>query len=314
VTGVRALARDDGSWDIVFAERDASLHDEVSRLDDELIALWHGVYDGTRWSSLQQIPLPRGVKLSAAGISMSPLARGNENQLAWAVGARLQSGREGVIVLQRQADMWSYDVVNTRSVVLGGLVFTESSTLLFAVIAADTAISPGGFDENSLFLWSSHDGEWSAPRRLVHGGQDGPVLSSSLESLGSIPVITWSADVGDERYHLRSQLGAAGEVRTLDEDLAQFYAFSSAELSDTTQLWVTLHARPLLNEGAELRFSRLSPRSVQHMGDIPSPVLDSFRITHGERGDEILLTGALGVKDAGNVVSLVVRYRLYCGR
>lgn len=309
VTGVRALARTDGSWSLVFGERAHAQHDQARPSDERIVALWHGVLEGTQWSSLEKIPVPPGVELSAARVSFSPL-RQHGDRLAWAVGARLSSGVEGVLVLERQAGRWSSRIVNTRSAVLGGLIYSESGTLLLAVIAADTAIAPGESDRNSLFVWSSDGDDWRMIRRLVHGGADGAVLSSTLDRWRNIPISTWVAEAGDG-YRLRTVVDAVnGEhITTIDEDLAQFHTFSSTAPTNDSYVWVTLHEDS--PNPKRLRFHRVTSAGAMQVAETESPVLNGFRITSGER-EEILLTGALEVKEAGTVVSAVVKYRLDC--
>jgi hypothetical protein len=309
VTGVRALARTDGSWSLVFGERAHARHDHARTSDERIVALWHGVIEGTHWSSLEKLAIPPDVVLSTAGVSFSPL-RQHDDRLAWAVGARLSSGVEGVLVLERQGGRWSSRTVNTRSAVLGGLTYSDSGTLLLAVIAADTAIAPGESDRNSLFVWSSDGDGWRRVRRLVHGGADGAVLSSSLDRWGSIPISTWVAEAGDG-YQLRTVVDVVdGEhVTTIAEDLTQFYTYSSTAPANGSYLWVTLHGHP--PEPQRLRFHRVTSAGAMQVAETESPVLNGFRITSGER-EEILLTGALEVKEAGTVVSVVVKYRLDC--
>lgn len=309
VTGVRALARTDGRWSLVFAERAHAQHDQTRTSDERIVALWHGVLEGTQWSSLERLPVPPDVELSAARVSFSPL-RQQDDRLAWAVGARLSSGVEGVLVLERQAGRWSSRIVHTRSAVLGGLTYSESGALLLAVIAADTAIAPGESDRNSLFLWSSDGDGWRTVRRLVHGGADGAVLSSSLDRWRSIPIGTWAAESGDG-YRLQTVVDVVdGEhVTTIDEDLTQFHTFSSTAPANDSYLWVTLHGH---SPGPQrLRFHRITSTGAMEVAETESPVLNGFRITSGER-EEILLTGALEVKEAGTVVSIVAKYRLDC--
>lgn len=313
VTGIRALARTDGDWSVVFAERASGLHDRPGGMYDQIVALWHGIHDGVQWTSLDSIPFPGTARLSAAGVSISPLTQNTEGDLAWAVGAGIAHGREGVVVFENSGGRWRHEVVNTRSASLGGLLYTPSGDLLLAVIAADTALPPGGSDRNSLFLWSPRNGAWNVTRRVVLGGSEGAVLSASLASLRNDTIITWAAEAG-ETHALRTQTGAARDVKTVEDDLSQSYRFASVPLADTSHLWVTLHRlSPAPGGETRLRFARLSRIGDIHpVGDMPNPVLDSFRITRDPRGGDILLTGATGVADAGTVVSLVVRYRLVC--
>ena len=313
VTGVRALARADGAWNIVFAERDSSLHDQPNRADDPIAGLWYGVYNGVSWTLLERIPIPPNVKLSAAMSANTPLVRmTDDNSLAVAVGAQVAHASEGVIVFKRQAAAWSHEVVNTRSTAVGGLLYTESGEFLITVIAADPNVPPGGSDYNSLFLWSSGSTGWSLTRQIVRGGEEGGAISSILHPRNDGPAISWVAEVG-ERLHLRVRTSLSDTNVTVDDDLGAFHRFSSVALSDSSHLWVTHHGRAS-NSGEEprLRFSILSREEVHSLGELPSPVLESFWITLGEREGDILLTGAIGIAETGTVVSLVVRYQLVC--
>jgi hypothetical protein len=104
---IRALGRGDGTWDVVFAELPA----RESARPDTAVRLWYGVYDGSRWTAVEQLPLPPGAHLHP--LHASPLVRQGDT-LVWALVATTAGHHRDVVLFQRRGIGWHAELVPTR--------------------------------------------------------------------------------------------------------------------------------------------------------------------------------------------------------
>lgn len=93
IRGIRAAARPDGGWDVVFADVPV---DSSSSAGAE--RLWYAAFDGSRWSSLEPLPMPSGVALSP--MFTSSLVRAGDT-LAWALTPAMRQGRRDISLFRR---------------------------------------------------------------------------------------------------------------------------------------------------------------------------------------------------------------------
>lgn len=298
---VKALARPDGGWDILIAEGTSP----TSR--DTVLRLWYGVYDGHGWRSLNQVPVPRGMRLLASGVS-EPIRVGDT--LLWAL--RVQNPTDlttNALVLRHAQTGWSSEVVPTRRAVYLALNHSAGEGLQLAVVAPDVSEER---DANSLFVWTATP-VWTMRRRVSFGAVDGPAHYPTYDG-GNPPVITWYVEVGgdgdDERRELRSLfnplLNHNDGATIINPQLADRVPVSSLRLDNGVHVWVT-HSQDGDNRNVRVVFS--TDQAGRHH-TFPSPYRTSIRaLVNGL--SEIVIIG--GVEDTGSYpVTALVRVRIVC--
>ncbi|HYW05855.1 MAG TPA: hypothetical protein VE913_02800 [Longimicrobium sp.] len=313
---IRALGRGDGTWDVVFAEL---IPTERSSPPDTAARLWHGVYDGRRWTLMEPLPLPPNTWLHAR--DASALVRHGDT-LAWAVEGSTPGFNRDVVLFERRSGRWSYEIVPTRGASYPVIAYSDSLGLLLAVVRADSKwgnpdSTRGGQDGNSLFLYTRHP-TWTISRRVAHGIHE-PVDYPSLVRSGDNVVLTWRAETeggAETRAVVNVLNGPPDQVVVVDSSIAGWRSGSSMVVPLGNHLWITRHAPPG-GHSSELRFLRASPRGASAVGQLPSPFLSRFIATSVGPSD-VLLTGTLeefSREDPNRpdlVVSLLLRVRVTC--
>ncbi|HEX7052284.1 MAG TPA: hypothetical protein VF188_18910 [Longimicrobiales bacterium] len=305
VMGVRAVAREAGGWWIAFEE--AEWTSETRRIiDKRVVALWFGAFDGQSWIALEELPLPADVTIRP--FSGSTLVRSGD-RLAWTlVAAAGPEDERRVLVYERVAGRWSYQIVPTFSANYAEPAYSRSGELVLAVVEADTTRRVDG---NSLFLYARQP-VWRQWRKLVTG-YGAPVHHPKLSLSPRGDLLTWWSRV-EGRREVRARFGAIDggtrRVIEVDPDVAQFALVS---LADGRRVWVTDHVvdgQPV----RELRFVGEAADSLLAFGDIPNPYDGKFAATTPAPSELLLAGPARGRTDHDPVVrSLLLRLRIDCG-
>jgi hypothetical protein len=302
IGGVRALGRADGAWDVVFADLVAFSPERVSRPDTAL-RLWHGVYDGERWKSLEEIPRPSGFLIHP--LMGTRLVRSGDT-LSWAVLTTTPRGRD-VLVLRRTDDGWSGEAVGTPGAAYVEMMHARRAGHLLAVVQVDTSLRTS--DENSLFLYS-RDSVWRVARRVARGGME-PAHHPSLH-WDDGPVLTWYVDgpSGGQVRMVRNPGGAhPGEMGVLDSAFTGGRQVISLGL-ESGSYWVVNH-RPQGEKRTVLRVVRSSGNGPAEVARWESPFLSGVRgISVGD--SDIFLAGALWMDRDSIPVSLLLHARAQC--
>jgi hypothetical protein len=310
-TRVNAAGRVDGTWDIVFAEKHVPGVDAPETPPIRISRLWHGVWSRTEgWTSLREIPRPGNVEITTLRSGVSELARGN-GRLAWAVGARSQSGPDGVLVLEwTPAAGWRHELVPTSGFASVEVVYPDTTSKLFlAYIAADTALEPGTTDTNSLFVLT-RDPQWGAVRRVVHGASDGPVYDASLGQWGSRMLLTWGVGHPAGAAVRAADPSSSESAYTVAQDRDPEIEFSAFPLSGATYAWVTLRrTQPGMFAPGELYLR--TEDGLRAPAPVSIPALASFKAVSAP-DQSFVIAGAHALDDAGIVVTLLIRYRVAC--
>jgi len=305
VGGVRAVAHEDGTWGVVFAEiRPWTRYPPP----DTATRLWYGVYDGRAWRSLEQLPLPAGGRLRSDFVSA--LVK-KADTLAWAMVMDGPEGRSDVVVFERARGRWSYDIVPAHNAVYVALAHSNASGLSLAVVQPDQALPD---DTNSLFLWG-RDPTWRVLRKVVPGGRE-PVHHPILTRTSTGDVLSWwvvTQDLGGSRYEARAMIGGRRthdpRVVTIDDNIAE--ALVSITPPGGMHLWVTDHI--LSADRREIRFIRNSASGAVVLGRIQNPFTGGFGATTLAHPDLLIAGPLLNQSSIGPVVTtLLLRARVQC--
>jgi len=300
ISGVRAAARADGRWDVVFAEIKPWTKFPPP---DTAVRLWHGVYDGSRWTSLAELPLP------AAGVLhpyfSSSLAQKGDT-LAWALRTTSPGGGSDVVIYERRAGVWSHEVLRTENTAYVELAYLGSLGLTAAIVQPDRTVP---YDENSLFFYARQPG-WQALGKIIHGGSE-PVHQVSLNPAADGTWLTWWSAVREEtgvRREARTMLQAPGASTMKLGNISQ--SIVPVMPGDGRRLWVSDHMDPR-SRRRELRFLRDSAGSGTVLGRFPNPFEGRFLAT-ALPGGELLIAGPQLDRSAGVLTTLLLRARLEC--
>lgn len=294
---LKALGRPTGGWDVFIAEGASPTS------KDTIARLWHGVYDGHRWESLNQVPVPVGMLLLAFGASDPIRVR---DTVFWALRVRNpEDHTTNAVLLRYTASSWSSEIVPTREAVYLALTHSVGEGLQLAVVAPDASEQR---DENSLFVWTASPA-WAMHRRISFGAVDGPAHYPTYAG-GNPPVLTWYADIDvEERREVRTlhPLQPHHDSSTVIEPrLADRVPASALRLVNGVHVWVL---RSENGDDSQLRVV-FSTDSVGGGRTFPSPYRTSIRALENDRS-EIVIIG--GVEDKGPYpVTALVRVRVNC--
>lgn len=306
IHGIRVAAREDHGWDVVFAEVAPYVGD---RQPDEAARLWHGVFDGERWASLEQIPTPDGITVATL-FSSSLLRRGDS--LAWALVPTMNSPRRDLVLAQRRHGRWSSESIAVGNGVDVDLSYSDSLGLLLAVVQADPRLRGDG---NSLLLWAQRP-EWRILRSLVHGEGEGRVYNASLLRLRAGFVTSWRTPVGegrDTRDELRARVGRLEEQSepavVLDPDVSIWSEIAPFVLPGGAPLWV-VHPSVADDAVSALRVVSVAGDSAVELGRFANPYR-FWVAAAAPSASELLVTGMEYTQD-GFAFSLLLRARIEC--
>lgn len=293
---IRALARPSGGWDVVFAELYPYPAGRFPA-PDTVAQLWHGFYDGSRWASLAQIPIPPGITLDRGGSSL--LVRAGDT-LTWAVGTISHVPRR-VVVFERHADRWTSEIIPTSMPGSLALGHTPETGFLLAIPHFDSSATPGA---NPLLLYSRAP-TWRR-RQVIGSGEY--AHSPTMTMLKGKATLTWYVEQADRSYVSAIDDPAHEPLRrstVLDSSYASFRPVASASGANTT-FWMIDHAAPL---GRELRILRGTAAQAHEVARVPSPFLGGFDAT--AVGDSDVFVAGAALKDS-IPVSHLIRKRVLC--
>ncbi|HEY0023232.1 MAG TPA: hypothetical protein VGB24_09985 [Longimicrobium sp.] len=305
IGGVRALARPDGAWDVVFADL-SSTAPEGAAQRDTASRLWYGVYDGRRWKSLEEIPTPGGFTIHP--LKGTQLVRSGD-VLSWAVRTTRPGYHPDVLVFHRKDGAWLSETVGVPATAYIEMAHLGGAGPVLAAVHGDTSIRTG--DTNSLFLYS-RDSVWRGVGRVALGGA-APVHHPSLHT-DSGAVLTWyvHTPAGNQVRVARSPAETpSNEVSVLDSAYSGGRAVVSMRLA-AGSVWVVNH-RAAGRERAQLRFLRRAGRQANEVARWESPFESNIRGIPTGDSDMLLAGGSIRTRDS-IPISLLVRVRLNCGK
>jgi hypothetical protein len=309
VSGVRALPHRGGGWDVVFAE--VKPYTPVSgRSDTGAARLWHGVYDGRRWTQLEPLPLPPESTIRPKFASRL-LQRGDT--LFWAMTVITPTDDHHIALFERRGGRWSYEAVPDFH---ARVELAHSDTLgLILAVTGGSIDPPAGF--NSLILWARRP-TWRPLRLVVEGKAEGPVHVPWLHLSPTGGVLSWHTDVSDGsgkyRQEARAMIGRLEErnesVITLDSSVASTQNFfAPVLLPGGLRLWVIDHEFSK-GQQSEIRFVSDSAQSAVVLGRTPNPYVTSIAAT-APAPSELLVTGLHYIPNK-YIESLLLRARVEC--
>lgn len=303
---VRGMARDSGGWSFLLADSVPARRTAGDGAVDRRV--WHGVFDGSRWTTLERIPLPAGGVIDMLNAS-ALLQRGDT--IAWAATVDLPGQGRKAIFFEHRDGGWAYEVLPTYGATNAQLAYSDRLGFVAAVVQPDRTLRE---DENSLFLF--HRSPRWRPLRKVVAGNGRPVFHPSL-TLGKMGgVLGWLALVRDSprmRFEAKAMVGELettnGRVLHLDSTVAEGFVY--APNPNGMHMWVIDHV--LQDRERELRFVRESTLGAEVFGRLASPFTGGFNAV--SRGaTEILVAGPeldkTGERPA--LVNLILHARYDC--
>lgn len=306
VSGIRAVTLPNGKWGMVFAELTPPV-DTTTVPKDLAARLWYGIYDGSSWSKLDELPRPRNMELHP--FLSSSLAR-NGDSLAWAMTATTPAGNTDVVVIERRHQHWSFSTIPTQDAGYVDASYSKTLGLLLAITRGDPLIPAEG---RSLVLYARQP-QWKLIEKIVPGipsGIHSPVFSTTTEQNS----LSWLALVQDPAG---ARFAAVTTSRGVDEggqrlitvDSAVAEGFTHLYTSEGYRLWLSDHA-PAAGGQRMLRFSRDSAGAVSVIGQIANPFSGRFGATAYDPFNYAVV-GPLVDLTQGTVVSLLIRAQARC--
>lgn len=306
--GVRAVARADGAWDVVFAQ----VHDYTGSSRPLTIqSLWHGVLDGARWRRLQPIPIPAGGEDTLQTLHASALLRSGDT-LFWAASLK-RPGLDAVTIFAWRGGSWDHEIIETRGGGYPRLAYADSLGLVLALVGPDRTLPA---DANSLILWARRP-EWRPYRKLVPSSREQVYdpwisLAPGDEVAGWVAGVEREGGARTEAHAMSGRLDEAATVVVLDSAVrgrGQF-AVRPLQAASGARLWVFDHV------AADRRAGGL--RIVQESGGTPvllasTPV--SFPAGFAAampKPDQLLIAGAEYHEAQRMLVSLLLRFQVDC--
>lgn len=161
----RVVNSADGGWDVILV-RSPAPDSATTMTPDSPAELWHGHFDGRRWSAVTRIAVTRGALLRPEFTSR--LARNHLGELAFAYPIHGQSPTPGIVLVRRSAGRWRADSLATpERVDYVGLEPSRTGhgwTLVYRM----PNLSPESFSLGTISTVTV-DSAWQAPRVVVHG-------------------------------------------------------------------------------------------------------------------------------------------------
>lgn len=310
IANISARERVDGGWDVVFAELRGDPRDPPELERDTVARLWHGVYDGRRWRTIEQIPpWPDTLNLAPRGAPLVAF----DGRLAWALPFSTTHNLHGVAVFERRDGRWRLETLGTTMVAYISLAYSGEGILQAAVVAPDTSLPKPATDVNSLFLWERRLA-WRRSMRLVQGGREGATYEPTLNSPGDgSTVLTWVAEPdGERRAHaMVDPFGANPAPPLVVDSRVSFWGYAIPLVTGADRhLWVTDHQLSDSRQ-SHIQFHGIENGAPSLVGEMPSPFLGGFRAAPVGKSD-VLLSGTEVLPGEKAMVTILVRVRVKC--
>lgn len=199
VTDIRVLP-DGNEYAAVFAQVKELTWDR----EPTLLGYWFGRTDGTRWDTLEPLPLPPTGRLNTERASQL-IRAGDALMIAALVGS---SGRQDVVLFTRSQRGWIAETVPTQRASYVALAGTATPFLY--VVWPDITRLP---DANSLSLFVRVSNAWQHHGVLIRGGSR-PVHHPTVTQQGQSRTLSWirDDDVSRIRDALASRIQADGTL------------------------------------------------------------------------------------------------------
>lgn len=308
VRGIRATARPEGGWDVVFAEEPLPQAGSTPAG-----RLWYGVLNGSSWSMVEPIPVPDSVSVDT--LFTSSLVR-HADTLSWALTRRGFQKHDAISLLQRVGGHWVHETVLTGVAGDVDLAYSESTGLILGVVQSIRWPGPE-FDDNSLVLWARRP-DWQVVHKVVSGLRDGAVHDPFLLLAGRDLLATWwTDDVGEgaePRRELRATfVGAEAPnqpVIVLDGNIDSWSDAVPVIIGEALPLWVVHGVQP--DGTKELRYVSTTGSHALQLARSPSPYMMRAAAAQPRAG-ELVVTG-FEYEDNRFVFSLLLTHRVECQR
>ncbi|HEX2076056.1 MAG TPA: hypothetical protein VHG08_00055 [Longimicrobium sp.] len=308
IGGTRALAREDGGWDVVFAQ----VHGYTGRSRPFTVErLWHGVLDGARWRRLEPVPVPAGDGDTLDVTHASALLRVGDT-LFWAASLR-RPGVDATTLFAGRGGAWEHEIVPTLGAGYPRIAHADSLGLVLAVVGPDRTLPSDG---NSLILWTRRP-EWRPYRKLVPSSREQVYdpwisLSPGSEVAGWVAGVEDSAGARTEAHAMWGRLDQGAPVAVLDPAVRTYGQFAVRPLEPAAgvRLWVLAH---VLADGrtSELRIVQESGGAAAPLAAIPVSFPAGFVAALPAPG-RLLVAGAEHDAEQRMVVSLLLRFQVDC--
>jgi hypothetical protein len=307
IANVRAAARPDGRWDVVFGE--VPQHAEPDPRAHSLIRLWHGVLDGSRWIHLDSLPLPQGGQLVSSHAS-NLLRRGDT--LFLAVTFKRPDLFTDVAVFARRGQTWEPEVVLTRHDLYPRLAYSDSMGLVLVSVGGSGSRLGIG---NSPVLWMRRGG-WKPVGRI--GTRGAEVVHDPWISLSpGAEVLSWEEEPDGESAGgwtaraVAHPLDPTSPVMMLDSSITpMFGSVRPVVVAPGIRLWVLDHAANGPGQ-KEIRIVRDSSGAVEVLSRTPNPYGTELNAAVPAPGT-LLLSGGFEDREQGRPVSLLLRFQVAC--
>ncbi len=300
---LRVLPRKEGGWHVVFAEMPAGYKFPEK---EQVVALWYGVLEGTRWSKLEKLPLPAAESLISFNAS-ALLSYGDA--IAWALTYESVAG-DGVALFERRSGNWDLELIPVPNIAFVSLAHSPRDGLLLLPVRGGVAPERS----NALYVYARKP-IWRALREIVSGGME-PVFDVQVTSVRSGNALTWWSLVQTNTEVRREARAAPGALENERAEVVLLDADVSRVLAVTTEsgapLWVISAAKPQSNE-LELRFLTLDARGARHVVRMDDPFDGPFSVFESAPST-LLLAGPLLRRngDAPALVTSLLRIAIDC--
>lgn len=308
VTAVAALASDGGGWRVIFAEQDSIATGSPPIVN----AYWHGIYDGTRWSTIERLPSPPGKPLLY--FNSSDLTQ-NGDTIVWAALVQVAGSRQGIVIFEKIAGSWSHHIVSTPFASRVELAHIPGMGFVLAGVHRDTTAA----SSRSSVFFHARRSNWELHRKVTpSNNQDlGSAALLFSEGKGTLSWIARPPGGADSRWELNAMVGGIVDrdesILTVDRDATPQFAPVAIPGGDVA--WVIHHSTDSSDstETGELRLVRLSDGTPEMLWRTAQPYLGPFTATAYATSD-VLIAGPELDKERELLVSLLIRVRIQCDR
>lgn len=304
-TSMRALAREDGGWDVVFAELPLG----YTFPDKEHGArLWHGVLDNGAWRALHPVPLPEGILARSFDAS---LLVSTGDTLWWAMTFESDAGR-GLALFAGVKGHWMSRRISLEDLDAVNLASSRDGELILLLVRGGWSVGQA----SSLFEYRWQD-SLRLVREVASGGKQ-PVHDVRPGSSSAGRILTWSRTASTDSTTTLSAQALTGAWTDAERlvDLADDIALvRSAGTSAELPVWIVQAPRSRGSRELELRFLTQHPESghVVTAGRMEDPFNGPFGAMSDANGD-LLIAGPQLTGEGANtrLVTLLLRVRSHC--